>query len=60
MLFRSHTNDLLTPEAYELVVLSMSTGDYSTHEATVIVIPESDERSQEAIELSQDILESYE
>lgn len=52
--------ELLTPDAYEAIVLSMSTGDYSTHKAEVFIMPETDERAEAAYELSLDILESFE
>jgi len=47
---------LLTTEAYEAVVLTMSTGDYSTHKAEPVVLPSTDDRVFEAENLSADIL----
>jgi hypothetical protein len=48
---------LVTINAYEEIVLTMSTGDYCTHTAIPVVMPEDDLRAQEAIRISNEILE---
>lgn len=44
---------LLTPQAYEALVLCMSTGDYCTHKSSPIIMPETDDRAIQAIEHSE-------
>lgn len=55
----NYTHELLTPEAYEAIALNMSTGDYCTHKADVIIIPETDSRCDDALELSLEILNGF-
>ena len=48
--------ELITPEAYEYVALTMSTGDHATHETEVFVMPKTDPRAKKAIYISRQII----
>lgn len=50
---------VVTPEAYELIALSMSTADYCTHQAEVLTIPANNEIAEQAMELSFEIIDEF-
>lgn len=51
-------SEIVTTEAYEAFVLAMSTGDYHTHSAQILIMPESDPRFKVALETSALIIDS--